>query len=62
MIATPAGPGVTGFAVKPEFILLGLGVLATLLIMGVFFWLIRGMIREDAMNNEDTEIDTEESP
>lgn len=55
------GQGGAGFAVKPEVFLLVLGILATLLIIGVFFWLIRGMIREDAMQNAASENDSEES-
>ena len=69
MIATPVGQGSTAFAIKPELILLALGVLATILIMAVFFWLIRGMIREDRLANEESRIhspkstiDSEESP
>ena len=51
----------TTFAASPELILLALGVLATLLIIGIFFWLIRGMIREDALYNEQADSDSGES-
>ena len=40
------GPG--GFEFTPEVGLLVLGILATLLLVAVFAWLLRGMIREDA--------------
>ena len=62
MITASPVQGSPVFAIKPELVLLALGVLATLLIMAVFFWLIRGMIREDALSNEESTIDSEESP
>ena len=51
----------SAFAVNPELILLALGVLATILIIAIFFWLIRGMIREDALYNEQADSDSEDS-
>lgn len=46
---TPAPPGSEpcGFVYGPELWMLGLGVIATAVVVGVFFWLIRLMIRED---------------
>ena len=60
-VTTPVMPEPSGFAAGPELILLGLGALATILIVGIFFWLIRGMIREDALYNEQENSDSEES-
>lgn len=51
----------SAFAANPELILLALGVLATILIIAIFFWLIRGMIREDALYNEQADSDSEDS-
>ena len=62
MTATPVGQDADTFAISPELILLALGVLATLLIIGIFFWLIRGMIREDALYHEQEKGDSEDAP
>ncbi|MEC8733452.1 MAG: hypothetical protein VXX86_00610 [Planctomycetota bacterium] len=48
MVPTSPGPADAGFAFTPEVGLLLLGILATVLVAGIFIWLLRGMIREDA--------------
>ena len=47
MTPAPAGSEPGGFELGPEVWLLGLGVFATAVIILVFVWLLRGMIRED---------------
>ena len=44
----PVNKGPGGFEFTPEVGLLVLGILATLLLVAGFAWLLRGMIREDA--------------
>ena len=48
MVPSNPGPGDAGFAFTHEVGLLLLGILATVLVAGIFIWLLRGMIREDA--------------
>ena len=60
-MSTPPARDASAFAVNPELILLALGVLATILIIAIFVWLIRGMIREDALYNEQADSDSEDS-
>ena len=47
MMPAPAGSEPGGFEMGPEVYLLVLGVIATVIVVLVFVWLLRGMIKED---------------
>lgn len=47
MMPAPAGSEPGGFEMGPEVYLLGLGVIATLILVLVFVWLFRLMLKED---------------
>ncbi len=47
MIPAPAGSEPGGFEMGPEVYLLALGVVATLILLLLFVWLLRRMIKED---------------
>lgn len=47
MIPAPPGSEPGGFELGPEIWLLGLGVIATAVVLGVLLWIVRLMIRED---------------
>ena len=47
MTPAPAGSEPGGFEIGPELWLLVLGVLATMIVLGISLWLVRRMIQED---------------
>ncbi len=47
MTTAPAGSEPGGFELGPELLLLLLGVIATLIVLGVALWLVRQMHLED---------------
>ena len=47
MTPAPAGSEPAGFELGPELWLLLLGVVATLVVFGIFLWLIRQQLREE---------------
>jgi len=51
MTPVPAGSEPGGFEIGPEFYLFGLGVLATLLVAGIFLWLLSQRSREEGSND-----------
>ena len=51
MTPAPAGSEPNGFEMGPEFYLFGLGVLATLLVAGIFLWLLSQRSREGGTND-----------
>ena len=53
MTPAPAGSEPGGFVLGPELWLLLLGLVATVVVFGIFVWLIRQQLREEKAVRED---------
>jgi hypothetical protein len=60
MTPAPAGSEPGGFELGPEIWLLLLGVVATLVVFGIFIWLIRQQIKQEKAISRDEIAGTEE--